>query len=673
MTQTALTAAVIWMGPGNPFPAAAGQEASLARTRFEKRMSGIASSARNAEREYRRVEKTLKKLFPETARRSPLFLSVEKDFWKYRQSVKKLNERLLDLTRDHKDYTRLFSRGLLTSVDVITERDDNWEAARDLALILEKNLEATRTELDTLEHAAETFSSFEDNMKEVARVRRDLASTVRSLDRDVSRRSREWEKTLREFGGVDTTMRHFPVYARADTIRRQLEETGGALEARMDSLTFLVDRVDYLLTGVAVSGDENRVWDLYRSVKERWALFSGEVEETLKRGETWGRELENSLKLLKEVQKMVTAMDDALVRLSKRRGDVGEILSTDSLRTASILNRVPGGTSMEQPPYTDLRKAYEEAAAVVRSVELLLVDGVALRQRIIDAAAHMIHPDNLELDELREAKKTFDETWELGMEQADRFGAVHENFNGVILEHFVNTREYWAIRYGIEKGKNDRGETVLEENSGYLYDPHAYPRKPYHGQLISDLQLRLRKEGVEKPGGGRTAFVFEGSSPMGVEKIMIMEGDSVLYTASRDQADVWKETRTNGTVELQWVIPVDGSVVKNLTRKEGLILRVHHLTLTHRVNLTLFRKELYRDYAIPAERVRQWEKLLKEESPVSRSLIIRPPFHVPGPVGHLFSGLFFHGDVVGGCFTGRDGGVADDSRGETGGVPIHKG
>ncbi|MFQ6615687.1 MAG: hypothetical protein ACE5HZ_02815 [Fidelibacterota bacterium] len=662
---------IFQFGVSVPFEEPSGRNQAFYKAQFENEVVDAISSARAAERQYRQVEKILKGLFPEDTRRSPFFLSVERDFWTYRQSVKKLNDTVLNLAEARKDYARLFSRGLLRSVDVIAQEDDGWETARNLALSLEQNLDVARTELEHMDQAYETFSSFEQEIEGVMETSRDLESTVKSLDRNVSRWTVEWETMIRQFGTVDTTLKRFTLYTRADSIRRLLEETIETLDVRMDSLTSLADRLDYLLAGVAVSGDENRVRDLYRSVDNERSVLPGEVEEYLEKGEKWGRELGNALNLLETVRKMVADMDEALAQLSKREEEVTQAWSVDSLRMTSLMSRSRDSASLNRPPYPELKDAYQEVAAFVNGLERLVVDVVTTRQQIIEASAEMISPDDLELDELREAKKTFDQTWELYMDQADRLDRVHEDFNLVILENFVNTPEYWDIQYMLVERKNDRGETIVEENYGYLYDAHAYPGKPYHGQLVSELQFRLRKEERGASGEGHFFFVFEGSGPVGAEDIILMDGDSIVFQASKDDAAVWKETARDRTVQFEWIIPVGRSMVRTLTRTEHLVLRVHHLTLTHQVNLTLFKKGLYRDYGIPKERVNRWAVLL-EEGPTSQPLFIGPPFYVPGTVGHLFSGLLLDRHAIGSRFSGWDGRVGDDTGGESGGMPIYE-
>lgn len=644
----------------------------LSKEQFEKQVSSVSASARTAERQYRQIEKDLKGLFPEGARRSPFFRSVEEDFWSYRHSVKNVNDALLNLTQAQKDYAKLFSKGLLRSVDVITEDDENWQAARDLALVLDDNLASARTELDRTENFYATFSTFEKDIEVVMDLRENLENYARATIKEVSKRSTAWEKMIGQFGMVDTTMRRFSLYAKGDSVRNLLEENVAALDARSDSLAFLVDRLNYLLAGVAVSGHEQRAWDLYRNVETRRDVIIREVDTYLERGEIWGKQLENSLDLLETVSKMVSAMDDALAQLLKRQEELQHELETDSLRMTSLTNRARDDVSSGHSPYRELREKYEEVASFVTGVRLLADDALATRQRILEAAAGMISPDVLELSELNQAKKTFDQTWDLALDQADRFWGIHEEFNGVILDNFLNTPEYWEIKYAVEK-REVRGQIVYEENFGYLYNPNAYPRKPYHGQLISGLQLRLRKEAAGDKEEALYSLVFGGSGPMAVEGIIFMDGSSAVYEVSRDKAEVRNETRTGGSVQFEWRIPVDRPVLIALTQAEKPVMRVHHLTLTHRINLTLFKKGLYRDYGIPKERLNRWKGLLEGKPSAPHSLFIGPPFDVPGTVGYLFPGFLLHRHAKGGGFPGRYGGIADHSGFKPGGVAVHVG
>ena len=75
----------------------------------------------------------------------------------------------------------------------------------------------------------------------------------------------------------------------------------------------------------------------------------------------------------------------------------------------------------------------------------------------------------------------------LSSEELVKFQELNINFKNNVKENFKNTVEFCSIIYKT----NDSNETNFSENFGYLIDLNRFPIPQYHGQLISDYQIKL--------------------------------------------------------------------------------------------------------------------------------------------------------------------------------------
>lgn len=95
---------------------------------------------------------------------------------------------------------------------------------------------------------------------------------------------------------------------------------------------------------------------------------------------------------------------------------------------------------------------------------------------------------------------------------------------------------------------------------------------------------------------------------------MLVDGESVLYEFSVEDMELGEEKRMKeGSVSFVLEMPVPSSLVAELAQMEQLVLKIHFLTITHRIDLTLHRKKLFREYEVPRERLVEWGKMVGDK------------------------------------------------------------
>ncbi len=586
-----------------------GDQEELLRTGFESPVSEIASWAKDSERDYREVEKKLRSLFDAASQRSPFYQSIESDYQAYRNSVTELREHATSLNKDHKSYLKLFSAGLLRSVEKLTPEDENWEEAENLARRFGENLENSRAEINRQEPLRESVFTFTERMDEVIEFGKELETDVDESGKESERSLSRSQKPLGKFRSMDDALARFPVYGKGDSIRLSLEQTHRHLRTMTDSLASLMSSLDYLLAGRAKSGDEERVWELYRSIVESEQTVTNEIVYLQESSESDREKLRDILELLDTFGELIGQMEDGVAEMARLQLESQSAAEACSLQYSGLLDAAPTGVSTEETPYRELRLAFQKCKTSVSSTGGLLEGVRQIQQRLITEAARMEKLGDRESDLLDRLEDEFDEGGEKAQELYGEFADVTEKFRDIIRTDFKHTAQYWELEYRFEEKKSSRGEKVFEENFGYLYDPNEYPDKPYHGRLTTTFQLRLRGGGEKK----KTYYlILEGMTEFGIDGLVVLDDDSILYQISEEKVVEMDETvAEDGRVEFVWVLPVEDTLLQQIAHSGRALVKIHLFTLTHRINQTLYREKLFRIYEIPQVRLREWERWLR--------------------------------------------------------------
>ena len=591
------------------------EQDNLLRIQYEKQIREIASSVKRADQNYGEIEKGLKSLFPKGTHKSPFYTSIEVDFQTFRESLGHLKEYRTSLNSDRKSYTKLFSVGLLKSVDSLGEEDENWEEARNLADRMNETIVAAQNELNRLEPLHQTLSSFILRLDDVTKFRKELQSNVKQTAGEFENISDESQNLLRKFQVVDTRVIQFRAYENGDSIRQLLVETTQAFGATKDSVAALRISLEYLLQGESKSGDEQYVWELYETIVERKTNLTEKILNLSKHVKVLQEHLQNIVELLREFGKLLGELDEGIALLIERQRNHEVELEVYRGQFTALFEAAPSGLSTEDMPYRDLKYAFQKCENNVFATGGFLTKAQGVRAKLITYAGKILHLGEQESTIFRQLKKEFDEIKKEALEQYEQYAHITDTFRNIIRLDFINTQQYWELEYKVEE-KTLRGVgQVLEENYGYLYDPNEYPEKLYHGKLISTFQLRMRRL---RPEGGTNwdyFLVFEGSNDFAIEGMMLVDGDSILYRVSRENIEDKKETTESGYLRFVWEMAVNPSILRQLIQSKRPILKIHFLTVSHRINTTLYNQKLFREYRIPGERLKEWKNLLFTDIP----------------------------------------------------------
>ena len=303
-----------------------------------------------------------------------------------------------------------------------------------------------------------------------------------------------------------------------------------------------------------------------------------------------------------------------MVLLEKSYQNAMQSLKKDSLRYSSLMEKVPRGYTQEKPPYRELRATFGEAEATVRTAEITLKSMIKWRIDFIDHVSEMegLKTDPGKYDRFKALNINFQDDYKTGKKTLKELDDAINAFREVIIEHFINTPEYWELLYKVEYDKSFGGNETVAENYGYLFDPNELPPKAYQGLMISSFQLKLVKTRERGQQSWSHHLIFSGDHDFPLEGFLLRSLDGViLVKADRDSITVEEEISKEDMIQFEWEIPVSLKQLGQMIKESELTLRVHLLTVTHRVNLTMYREKMFKDYLIPDERKQMWERIFR--------------------------------------------------------------
>jgi len=587
---------------------------SYTKGQFSKRVDETASAVRKAEIKYRSIEKEVKRYFPAGTLKSPLYLVIRDDYMEYRKLLKEMNGSKVFMEKRNRKYNKLFGPLQRQNLDFLREEDEEYVQAKELAEELEETLTTT---LDNLARSAPLGKVLRTILERVSGINDfidELENQIRSSRRDLERSSRETAQVYRLFNKVGAKMSEYGVYRNADSVRTILQKIEKEHAATHDTLQILINQTQHLLTGTAKRGEELRVWDTFGEISGEKSRLSHKIEKSAFRIEDIRKDLENSLKLISEFGDILSEMDKDMVLLEKSYQNAMQSLKKDSLRYSSLMEKVPRGYTLEKPPYRELRATFSEAEATIRTAEITLKSMIKLRIDFIDHVSEMegLKTDPGKYDRFKALNINFQDDYKTGKKTLKELDDAINAFREVIIEHFINTPEYWELLYKVEYDKSFGGNETVAENYGYLFDPNELPPKAHQGLMISSFQLKLVKTRERGQQSWSHHLVFSGDHDFPLEGFLLRSPDGViLVKADRDSIAVEEEISKEDMIRFEWEIPVSLKQLGKMIKESELTLRVHLLTVTHRVNLTMYREKMFRDYLIPDERKQMWERIFR--------------------------------------------------------------
>jgi len=586
------------------------------RSQFERPMDNIKDAVTEAEKKYKKVEKSVKTLFPKGSRQSPFYLLIKQDFKTYRESMKNLDRFKVSLKDNHKEYKKLFSAGLFKSVDAIRFGDSNWDRVEAMATFLDNTLEETEKGLNSVQPIQKQLSSFIARMDEVMESIEEVKSSAKESKKAYEKAVKKSKELQQKFASVDTGLTKYSTYGNADRVNEELNNTINTFSELNDAISRLNGNITRLVRGKGRLGEEKRVWEIYREIVANHAMMTTNLVEINQKTGMLQEKLKDVLNLLYKFVESLAEIENDISELINHQRQSEENLEADRRRNSSLLSAKPRRISLRDFPYQDLNDAFQYSEQILSGTRNSIVEVTRIRSQFVELSGRMnsLMENKRQYDQFRQYKKEFKDVFKKAIKRYNEYQDAREKFETVILDNFLNTQDYWDIQYMVEEKKSFGGNLRIEENYGYLFDINEYHEQPYHGKLISFYQLRLKMEKSKGQQDWIYTFFFEGSNDFPIEGMALVSGDLVLFEFSRDTVDVMEEKQDKkGNVNFVWELPIGRKKVTQIVNFEHLDLKVHLMTTTHRVAHMLHLQKIFKIYTIPPERLVKWREMVLEE------------------------------------------------------------
>ncbi len=359
------------------------------RSQFEKPLDTITDAVTEAEKKYKKVEKSVKTLFPKESRQSPFYLLIKQDFKTYRESMKNLDRFKVSLTNNHKEYKKLFSVGLFKSVDAIRFGDSNWDRVEAVATFLDNTLEETEKGVNSVQPLQKQLSSFIERMDEVMESIEEVKTSAKESKKAYEKAVKKSKELQQKFASVDTTIARYSAYGNADRVNEELKNTLNTFSELNDAISQLNGDFTRLVRGIGRPGEEKRVWEIYREIVENHAMITTNLVEINQETGILQEKLKDVLNLLYEFGESLAGMENDISELINRQRQSEENLEADRRRNLSLLSAKPRRISLRDFPYQDLNDAFQYSEQILSGTGNSIVEVTRIRGQFVELAGRM--------------------------------------------------------------------------------------------------------------------------------------------------------------------------------------------------------------------------------------------------------------------------------------------
>ena len=423
-----------------------------------------------------------------------------------------------------------------------------------------------------------------------------IRSTFRIIDQSIS----DVRSSNKNFESIAKKFENFPIVLIGKNINDSLKLKINSLILTKDSIQNNLNKYEKFLSGKYFPENEITHFQLFERIKlevKDLNLFS---EKELSEIEFEIERLMDVVKLIQEFKIYILDMNEKIISLEKKINLKKEIIFLDSLRYKSLINKIPKDFSLQVFPYLELSNSY-----IVLDKKLLkiLIKSDSLqftKESFINHVATMngIRNDKFKYDQFKMIKSNFINIDKSSKNELENLDELIFNFKNNILENFINTSEYWSIVYKT----NDENETNFSENFGYLIDLNRFPVPKYHGELISDYQIKLIKN-------DKTYKInFLTSLDLPVNGFIILNSKKQIIIEKI--FEYWEEIELNEIEYLSSSVLVSNSSLNSLIKSDNHILKIQFTSINNTVNLTRYETKIYKKYKIPEKRLDVWANQL---------------------------------------------------------------
>tara|TARA_B100000315_G_scaffold260929_1_gene327593 strand:+ start:3729 stop:5588 length:1860 start_codon:yes stop_codon:yes gene_type:complete len=586
----------------------------LKRKKFDSELRNFSTDVRNAERDYKRLEDEINSLFPGHARKSPFYQNLRGDYLKFRNTIKKIVGTSDKVKENSADYKNLFSTGIMSSVDVMTTIDVNWQEGVKLTNSIEDGISQLKSNLPEFSNL---HSLMEDHVRKLTGVKEmeeKMESELKDFKKEVKKVQDDFEDYSEDFSDLNESVKQFRVYSNVDTMRLDLDESLIFLSSRVDSLSLLNQNLDYLLEGRSREGDEKQVWELYEAIQSGGNVLGQNISKLINQIKEEIERFDTALELVNEFEKIMTELNEKISEYADQQSTF-EIKQVKYIRVyTSLTDTLPGSYTLTDFPYSDLDRGFNSLGNWVDSGSEYLKILERIQQKFIETAGKS-NTDSFSESQFkvfRSIQKEFKEKHKEAEKIHKEFEDVSEEYEEVVYENFANTAEYWDLKYEVTEDKTIFGDITIEENYGYLHDFSEYPKELYHGVLIDVFQLKLKKEKDKKDDTWKYSFIYNGENPFAVEGFHILSEDSLLFKINKKDIKNIKEKEKKGVVNFEWIIPIQQNDLEKFANSINLVLMIEFIIVEHKITWIQHNQKIFKEYLIPKVRIDNWRKMSYE-------------------------------------------------------------
>ncbi|MBF88098.1 MAG: hypothetical protein CMG75_00285 [Candidatus Marinimicrobia bacterium] len=446
--------------------------------------------------------------------------------------------------------------------------------------------------------------------KEVKTSANELKKNLLSVNRDVADNHLKNEKVINQFEKNKLTMDSYPIIIKADSVKSYLLRMQKNYELMEDSLISTSQNFDSFLAGDQTSKKGITARQFYERILNKGNEQLKEINSQPDQLIVEQKKLEDLNDLILEFKEVLNDIDQDIVFFDQSIRDEEEKLVADSLRYSSLFERMPKGFTKNSFPYNELEQSFSNIQIKLIKARDISNDLKKIKTEIITHVGKMdgIKRDPSLYNNFNAMQKSFSEVKKNGEKIIEELDDSINLFHQVIIDNFLNTPEFWALKYNVTEESSRRKEKILKENFGYLQDMNRFRGKKYHGHFVSDFELKLIKKGNNNP---TFQLIFSGKNDFFVGGVKILNKKGELFVEiNRDSIQSKLEDEDDKIVNFEWTVDINENILSQIVNESEHTVRILYITVTNRINLTGYSTKIYKEYRIPQVRLQSWKRII---------------------------------------------------------------
>jgi len=517
------------------------------------------------------------------------------DLYNFQQNINQLQ---IELEENENNIKKLFSG--VSNVKI----NEPWKYFQELKKNQLSLIGKTQINIQNIPNKKLILIEFGDKIdffkKNVLTAKLELEKFIRLTFRIIDQSISDVENSNKNFESISKEFENFPIVLIGKNINDSLKFMINSLVLSKDSIQSNLNKYEKFLSSKYFPEDQITHTQFFEKIKLKVNDSNLLSEKQLAEIEFKMERLNDVVKLIEEFKIDILDMNEKIISVQKKINLKKEIILLDSLIYQSLINKIPTDFSLDVFPYLELSKSYIQLDKKLIQILIISDSLITTKEIFIKHVATMngIRNEKLKYDQFKTIKSDFINIDKSSKKEIENLDELIFNFKNNILENFINTSEYWSIVYKI----NDEYETNFSENFGYLIDLNRFPVPQYHGELISNYQIKLIKN-------DKTYKInFLTSSDLPVKGFIILNSKEQIIIEKIFED--WEEIKLNEIEYLSSSVLISNSSLNSLIKSDNHILKIQFTSINNTVNHTRYETKIYKKYKIPEKRLDIWSNQL---------------------------------------------------------------